>query len=267
LKGYPVPLRMRAASNPGGPGHDWVKARFVTGRHPDRVFVPAVFTDNPHIDQAEYRKMLSQLDPVTRRQLEAGDWDVRQEGALAKREWFEAVDASPVTRYRVRYWDMAATMRSAKSDDPDWTVGTLMSKSQGAYYIEHVIREQIGAAYVKDLIRQTARADSAEVTVYWEEEGGASGKILSTELGKALAGFNFQPVRVHKDKVTRAMPLLAQARAGNVRLVRGAWMTEWLDEMCAFPLGAHDDQVDSASGAFAALNVPQYGPPGVGTYV
>src|SRR4029079_8917579 len=26
---FPVPLRMRSASNPGGPGHAWVKERFI----------------------------------------------------------------------------------------------------------------------------------------------------------------------------------------------------------------------------------------------
>jgi len=29
LKGRAVPLRMRSTANPGGPGHDWIKARFV----------------------------------------------------------------------------------------------------------------------------------------------------------------------------------------------------------------------------------------------
>lgn len=34
LEGFPVPMRMRSATNPGGPGHRWVKARFVeNARH------------------------------------------------------------------------------------------------------------------------------------------------------------------------------------------------------------------------------------------
>jgi predicted phage terminase large subunit-like protein len=49
------------------------------------------------------------------------------------------------------------------------------------------------------------------------------------------------------------MPWLAQAEAGNVKLVRGPWCAAWLDEITAFPGGSHDDQVDSMSGAYAAL--------------
>ena len=32
-------------------------------------------TDNPGLDVEEYRKQLAHLDPVTRKQLEEGDWD------------------------------------------------------------------------------------------------------------------------------------------------------------------------------------------------
>jgi len=74
LESSRVPLRMRCASNPGGVGHDWVKARFVDSVDPDRVFVPARLEDNPHLDQVSYRKALSLLDDTTRRQLEKGEW-------------------------------------------------------------------------------------------------------------------------------------------------------------------------------------------------
>jgi hypothetical protein len=69
-----VLIRMRGASNPGDVGHDWVKARFVEPGSPERIFVPALLTDNPHIDQEEYDKALAQLDATTRNQLRYGVW-------------------------------------------------------------------------------------------------------------------------------------------------------------------------------------------------
>lgn len=74
-----VPLRMRAATNPGGIGHDWVKARFIEGDH---RFVPARLEDNPHADQVAYRTSLAELDSVTRRQLESGVWEQDAAGLL-----------------------------------------------------------------------------------------------------------------------------------------------------------------------------------------
>lgn len=76
-----VPLRQCAASNPGGVGHGWVKARFpikpgeTKGR---RVFIPAKMDDNPHLDVIGYRASLSKLGETLQRQLEDGDWDVAE---------------------------------------------------------------------------------------------------------------------------------------------------------------------------------------------
>jgi hypothetical protein len=83
--------RILACTNPGGPGHHWVKARFIDPApaekvwRPDpslenprpgtRVFIPARLTDNPHID-ADYINKLSGLSPMLRRALRDGDWDV-----------------------------------------------------------------------------------------------------------------------------------------------------------------------------------------------
>ena len=89
LAGSEVPLRMRSASNPGGLGHEWVRARFIDTEPADgRLFIPARLADNPHLDGELYRENLSELDAVTRAQLLEGDWQVRPEGALFKRDWF-----------------------------------------------------------------------------------------------------------------------------------------------------------------------------------
>lgn len=89
-----VPRRIRAATNPGGPGHSWVKDRFdirrdpntgeYIGFHPTRVFIPAKLADNKAIDEAEYSSNLDELDPITREQLKNGDWDVISQGRFRK---------------------------------------------------------------------------------------------------------------------------------------------------------------------------------------
>lgn len=92
-----VPLRMRAASNPGGKGHKWVKRRFIerlpSEDDPDdtaerarrRIFIPAKLSDNPHVDQETYVANLGELDPETRAQLLEGDWDAGGTGDVFAR--------------------------------------------------------------------------------------------------------------------------------------------------------------------------------------
>jgi hypothetical protein len=68
---------MRGASNPGGVGHRWVKARFIDeDTRGEAVYVPAQLKDNPALEQESYLDSLSYLDPITRKQYEEGDWTV-----------------------------------------------------------------------------------------------------------------------------------------------------------------------------------------------
>ena len=82
LKGSDVPLRMRAATNPGGLGHEWVRRRFINPGAPERPFVPAKLDDNPSLDGEEYRQALAELDSTTRKQLEDGLWIRDTEGLV-----------------------------------------------------------------------------------------------------------------------------------------------------------------------------------------
>jgi len=129
-----------------------------------------------------------------------------------------------------------------------------LSVADGVYYIEDMQRQRLGPADVERLIIQTAQTDGYEVTIGVEQEPGASGKSMAANYVRLLAGWNVKPAPASGDKVTRALPWLAQAEAGNVRLVRGAWNEAFLDEVSFFPVGPHDDMIDAVSGAFSLLS-------------
>jgi predicted phage terminase large subunit-like protein len=259
--GVDIPLRMRLASNPGGAGHEWVRQRFVVeGRANGRPFIPARLEDNPGIDQDEYRKSLDQLDHLTRAQLLNGDWDVLPAGGLFRREWFtepgRIVDVADVPKggRSIRYWDLAATVPKP-GKDPDWTAGAKVTLKDGVYYIEDIKRKQGSPMQIEKLVRETADIDGKSVAIRMEQEGGASGvNTIDTYSRRVLVGFDFQGHRKTGDKSEMARPVSAAAEQGNVRLVRGAWIGPYLDEVEAFPQGMHDDQVDAVSGAFSLLS-------------
>lgn len=256
LKDGDVPLRMRAASNPGGIGHDWVYQRFFVER--GRVFISAMLEDNPFLDQEEYEASLNELDPITRRQLRHGDWHIRPEGGMFKREWFDIVDHAPANNQKVvRYWDLAASVveKGKKQTDPDYSVGCKMSLVDGVYYIEDVKRFRARPDQVERWVHQTAQLDGKAVSIFMEQEPGSSGKIVIDQFARrVLVGYPLRGDRVSGSKVERARGLSAAAEQGNVKLVRGPWNREFLDEIAAFPEVAHDDQVDGASGAFNKLS-------------
>lgn len=107
-----LPVFMRATSNPGGPGHSWVKRMFIdpspanksfvatdidTGKpllYPEghakagqplfsRRFIPATLKDNPYLyNEGVYEANLLSLPEMQRRQLLEGDWAIADGAAF-----------------------------------------------------------------------------------------------------------------------------------------------------------------------------------------
>jgi predicted phage terminase large subunit-like protein len=102
-------------------------------------------------------------------------------------------------------------------------------------------------------MRQTAELDSVSVTVMMEQEPGSGGKESAEASIRNLAGFTVRAKTSSGDKAGRAEPLASQAEAGNVKLVRGDWNADFLDEITTFPYGKFKDQVDAAASAFVEL--------------
>ena len=109
-----LPIYMRATTNPGGPGHGWVKKMFIdpapygktfdatdieTGevlKYPSghskagqslfkRKFIPARLSDNPYLSrEGDYEAMLLSLPEQQRKQLLEGDWDIKEGAAFTE---------------------------------------------------------------------------------------------------------------------------------------------------------------------------------------
>lgn len=254
---FNVPLRMRAATNPGGRGAHWVKARLVDNRTKRKgsVFVPARLLDNPSLDQKTYTENLMHLSPIERERLLNGDWDITEGGDMFERVDFTGVDYPPPHNdhevKRVRFWDMAAS----DGDRSDWTVGALCSLHQGIFTVEHIVRVRKKPHETEKILAQMALSDGLEVHIRMEMEGGSAGKAIIDQYKRGIfRGFNFDGIRSTGSKPARASALAAYAKnSTHVRIVTEHWNRAFLDEMEAFPNGAHDDQVDATASAFNYL--------------
>jgi predicted phage terminase large subunit-like protein len=255
-----VPVRLRAASNPGGPGHGWVKARFVdpATRHGQVVFLPSRLADNPYLERGEYEARLAELPLAERERLLHGDWEIPDDGELFQRGWFEQLERNelPSGMQAVRFWDLAGSEPSSANRDPDYTVGLRLElePGSGGFYVSDLIRERKAPGAVERLVAETAARDGKEVTTGIEQEPGAAGVALVERFTRhLLRGYRVYRERVTGGKAIRAQPVAAAAENGLVKLVRGRHSEEFLDELTAFPHGAHDDCVDALSGAHNLL--------------
>jgi predicted phage terminase large subunit-like protein len=164
----------------------------------------------------------------------------------------EIVNAAPVDAVRWRGWDKAAT-----EGNGDFTAGVKLAKApDGIIYIEDVVRGQFGTAKRDATIRNTALQDGMTVKIVGEQEPGSGGKESAENFIRLLSGFSVRTERATGSKELRADSFSSQLNAANVKLVRGDWNREFIEELRTFPRGKHDDMIDAVSLAFNAANQP-----------
>jgi hypothetical protein len=176
-----VPLRVRSTGNPGNVGHMWVKNRFITDEAHEvliaggdgvfwgngRAFVPSRISDNPALDEEEYRRSLSHLPPVTRERLMNGDWSI-QEDSVIQEHWLRyfrmqgenlvGIDPNGVNQIivdqrncqRFATIDTAGTSKQKaqeqKGKSPSWSVCMIwdMWSPSKILFLRHTWRARVG---------------------------------------------------------------------------------------------------------------------------
>lgn len=244
--------------------------RELRDRYPDSdpktvTFIPFTIYDNPALLQKDpgYLASLKALPSVDRERLlgdrlRGGNWKIKPAaGKVFREEWFEIVDRAPERGELVRYFDFAATEQSYLSKDPDYTSGVLIMKSGGYFYILDCFHRRVDAASVDRVtdavfIQDAERAAQANnpYKARWEIEGGSAGKRDSAARTLRLRGIDAKGVSKTQDKVTAWKPLSAMAETGRVKILRGAWNKEFLEEMHGVPDVPHDDIADASAGAY-----------------
>lgn len=192
----------------------------------------------------------------------AGQYQQRpspRDGGIFLREWFKTASVLPAgMKTTVRAWDIGATEGGG---DPSAGVRCTMvgTGDEASYYFTNCRTDQWSPAQFEAELKLTAAADTMAVTVRLPQDPGAAGKGYVQTLVKKLQGYSVKVAQPTGSKLTRATALATQAEAGNVFILttgdamRDAWIEPFVDELCVFPSGAHDDQVDAAADAFNEL--------------
>jgi predicted phage terminase large subunit-like protein len=100
-------------------------------------------------------------------------------------------------------------------------------------------------------------SDGPHVAQGIEEKGFMSRAIQDLNSDPRLHGYQIWGYPVDKDKLTRALPVAAKLAAGVLHIAAGHWNQAFVEEICAFPQGAHDDQMDALAGAWSMLDPEQ----------
>lgn len=173
------------------------------------------------------------------------------EGGFFDEADFPIVERAPEGLNWVRYVDLALGETAAA----DWntTLGTALDEATGIVYYRDMLRVHELTEFFIQL--KNWMLSETEKGVIWGIESVAFSSLVFQELmkDKELAAVAITKLTPEANKVARARAVQTRAKQGKVQLVRGAWNQKFIDEALSFPSGAHDDQIDTASGGLLML--------------
>lgn len=263
---YGIPACFTITANPGGPGHEWIKKRYVDpapkGMTPIydevsgsyRIYIPSRLQDNKILMETDpgYTSRIMQSGPswLVQAWLK-GDWNASPEGGIIKSRWFQRYDTAPLEFIRVTL-SLDTAYKAEEHNDP--SVITVWGETRKGHYLLHVYRDRVEYPELKRII--------ANMIFTWQPdavliEDKASGQSLIQELRQGVK-LPDRPnlVRVPVipidpkglNKVDRIIAVSSMFEAGLVYLPEVApWILDYEIELTTFPLAPHDDRVDSTS--------------------
>lgn len=150
---------------------------------------------------------------------------------------------------------IAADLAISKEEHADYSVFVVVGMDENRHiYVKNVIRERLDGREIVDII--LSLNDVYRPDIFGIEEMQVSksiGPFLREEMLRTGKFVNLLPLKHGgKDKISRARSIQGRMRAGGVKFDKaGEWYPAFEDELCKFPRGTKDDQVD----AFAYIGI------------
>lgn len=220
------------------------------GEHWEHVSLPAIRQDGTALWSAKHT-----IEELHRMQSSkpydfAGQYMQRPVpigGGMVKEAWFsERYRAIPDRIIRiVQSWD---TAQKDKKERNDPSVCTTWAETPTGYFLLDVYRAWLDyPALERAITDQAAKWKPHSVLI--EDKSTGQSLIQQARHGK-IGRIPVIAINPKGDKIERLERCTGLMEAGRVKLPDNAeWMADFLAEMVTFPMGRHDDQVDSVSQA------------------
>lgn len=165
------------------------------------------------------------------------------------------IDMSDHDRERKVNYYITADLAISEAERADYTVFVVAGMDENRIlHIKDVIRDRLDGREIVDVLLALQTTYNPEcIGIEAMQVSKAIGPFLREEMIKTRVFINVLPLEHrNKDKIFRARSVQARIRARGIRFDKsGEWYPQFEEELCKFPRGRKDDQVD----AFAYLGL------------
>jgi phage terminase large subunit len=190
-------------TNPGGPGHLWLKQRFIDKRVPEGEsrgydpseweYIPSAIEDNVYIDEEEYEKQFSELTDAEYKAYRLGDWDTFAGQYFT--EWNRVAHVIPPDDQEEMpdWWEVAAGMDWGYSPNPGWVGWVAFDEhGRGIGYKELLFEEMSALEVAAAIAERCVTEQERRMTIYgdtqmWTPNSEKHGRSIADEINDELA--------------------------------------------------------------------------------
>lgn len=220
----------------------YVNTEDPLGRETGKALWPSKF------DVEQLNKIKANIGPY--------DWGALYEqaprprtGGFFSKEW-DIVERAPEGLQWFRYWDLAASPK--KKSDRTGSAAVALD-FEGTLYIRDLVKWRAEWPVSQEKIAAQSDVEDPDVIYGVEDVAFQMAAFQDLAADKRMVTRAIYPITPEGNKEVRAYSLQSRQALGKVKLVRGPWIHDFIEEALGFPKGEHDDQVDMISGAMQMI--------------
>lgn len=164
------------------------------------------------------------------------------EGSIVQRDWIKHYRHLPDN---AKEWIMSWDLTFKETRSGSFVCGQVWCRTRAEYFLIDQVRERLDFPSTIDAIRKMADKYPQCRAILIEDK--ANGPAVIAALRREISGII--PVQAKDSKEARLHSVTPLLEAGNVYFPDERWVDDLVEELVAFPNGAHDDQVDALSQA------------------
>jgi predicted phage terminase large subunit-like protein len=166
-----------------------------------------------------------------------------EEGGMVKRDWFAIVDKIQIDENtEINFYIDTADTAKTYNDPYGFCCGI---KTNNMVYILDCSSQHLeffeACKYIVDYSKKLGYNSLSKIKV----EPKSSGKSIVSQI-RSTTMLNVMELKApSSDKISRLSAITPLLESGRVKLVNGAYISGFLDQLTTFPNDAHDDMVDA----------------------
>lgn len=214
------------------------------GREPGEMLCPELGYDKAWAEQTKLEVGLRVWESLYQQH------PTVMEGGIFKAEWFKRYSKLPTREdrhgkreYDVDEWTQSWDLAFKDGKNSDYVAGGVWARRGADHYLVAIIHERLD--FTATVAKIKAISKSYPLAVRKLVEDKANGSAVISMLRSKLPGII--PVTPTRSKEIRAQAVTPFFEAGNIYIPEGLAGDKYIAELCAFPNGKHDDQVDQTS--------------------